>query len=110
MALGFLDGLVKPFEFFTNTVSYLRLGILLVLGTILVTLSTEALRMGILGIVAGVLGNVAVMAIEAVMVYIQDLRLHVYEWLSNFYSGSGTPFEPLTSSGLSFTVHWEPTL
>ena len=107
IAMGFLDGLVKPFEFFTNTISYLRLGILLVLGTLLVTLSSEALSLGIVGVLIAIIGNIAVMAIEAVMVYIQDLRLHVYEWLSNFYSGSGIPFEPISSNGLNYLVHWE---
>ncbi|MDG6995614.1 MAG: hypothetical protein JRN52_06810 [Nitrososphaerota archaeon] len=107
VAMGLLDGLVKPFEFFMNTISYLRLGILLVLGTILATLSNEALGLGLIGIFAAVIGNIAVMAIEALMVYIQDLRLHAYEWLSNFYSGSGIPFEAITSKGLNFSIRWK---
>ena len=106
IVLGLVEGLVKPFEFFVNTLSYVRLGILLILGTILVTLSIGVISLGFIGIIAAIFANIAIMSIEGFMVYIQDLRLHVYEWFSNFFSGSGTPFEPMVSKGLSFSVHW----
>ena len=38
--------------------------------------------------------------------YIQDMRLQLYEWLSQFYAGTGTPFAPLVSRGDHFTVSW----
>jgi len=104
--LGLLEGIVKPFEFFTNTISYLRLGILAILGTILTTLAAETLGFGFIGFAVAAFANLGIIAIEAFMVYVQDLRLHVYEWLSNFYSGSGIPFEPLMSKGLVFSVKW----
>jgi V/A-type H+/Na+-transporting ATPase subunit I len=50
--------------------------------------------------------NVAVIALEGVIVYIQDMRLQLYEWLSQFYSGTGTPFVPLVSRGSHFRVNW----
>lgn len=103
---GLLEGLVKPFEFFTNTISYLRLGILAILGMILTSLAMGALDLGVVGILFAILANIGIMTIEAFMVYIQDLRLQVYEWLSGFYSGTGTAFEPLTSKGLIFSVKW----
>jgi len=103
---GLVEGLVKSFEFFVNTLSYVRLGILLILGSLLVSFSISALSFGVIGIIAAFFLNIAVMAIEGFMVYIQDLRLHVYEWFSNFYSGEGIPFEPLISKGLSFAIHW----
>ena len=106
IGLGLLEGLVKPFEFFSNTLSYLRLGILAILGMILTSLAVSALAFGPLGLVAAILANIGIMAIEAFMVYIQDLRLHVYEWFSNFYTGTGIPFDPLASRGLEFSVQW----
>jgi len=55
--------------------------------------------------VAGLL-NVAVISLEGVIVYIQDMRLQLYEWLSQFYAGTGTPFVPLVSGGAHFSVNW----
>jgi V/A-type H+-transporting ATPase subunit I len=35
------------------------------------------------------------MALEGTLAFIQALRLHLYEFFSKFYEGSGTPFRPL---------------
>jgi len=106
VGLGVLEGIVKPFEFFTNTISYLRLGILAILGTILTTLAAATLGLGFIGVGIAAFANLGIISIEAFMIYVQDLRLHIYEWFSNFYSGSGTAFEPLTSKGFAFSVRW----
>jgi len=47
-----------------------------------------------------------VISLEGVIVYIQDMRLQLYEWLSQFYAGTGTAFIPLLSRGEHFTVRW----
>jgi V/A-type H+/Na+-transporting ATPase subunit I len=41
-----------------------------------------------------VAGNIFVLALEGLIVFIHTLRLHFYEWFSKFYQGTGTPFSP----------------
>jgi len=46
-----------------------------------------------------VLGNVLVMCLEGIMVFVQVLRLHYYEFFSKFFITQGRPFEPLSLRG-----------
>jgi V/A-type H+-transporting ATPase subunit I len=39
-------------------------------------------------------GNIFVIALEGLIVFIHTLRLHFYEWFSKFYQGTGTEFNP----------------
>jgi V/A-type H+-transporting ATPase subunit I len=39
-------------------------------------------------------GNIFVIALEGLIVFIHTLRLHFYEWFSKFYLDSGTEFKP----------------
>ncbi|MHB2036290.1 MAG: V-type ATPase 116kDa subunit family protein [Nitrososphaerales archaeon] len=96
---GLLEGITRPFEFFMNTLSYVRLGVLLITTTLLGSLIAGVLTYGILGILLAVFLNVILLSMEGLIVYIQDMRLHLYEWLSKFYIGTGTPFTPLVASG-----------
>lgn len=106
LGAGLLEAVAKPFEFFLNTISYIRLGVLLVTTTLLGSLVAGVLSYGAVGVVIAALLNVAVIALEGVIVYIQDMRLQLYEWLSQFYSGTGTPFKPLVSGGGHFALTW----
>ncbi|MGO8806940.1 MAG: V-type ATPase 116kDa subunit family protein, partial [Candidatus Bathyarchaeia archaeon] len=48
-------------------------------------------------IVSGVVivgGNIFVLALEGLIVFIHTLRLHFYEWFSKFYQGTGSEFKP----------------
>ena len=54
---------------------------------------------GVLGGLLAIFLNIVVMAMEGLIVYIQDMRLQLYEWLSKFYIGTGTPFSPIKSGG-----------
>jgi len=103
---GLLEAVAKPFEFFLNTISYIRLGVLLITTTLLGSLVADVLSYGIVGVAVAALLNVAVISLEGVIVYIQDMRLQLYEWLSQFYAGTGTPFAPLVSRGDHFTLTW----
>ncbi|MFQ5970288.1 MAG: V-type ATPase 116kDa subunit family protein [Nitrososphaerales archaeon] len=89
---GITDVSFRSFEFFTNTLSYLRLGILLMMHSILMVLVNGAWTLGFLGLPLIVLGNILVIVLEGFVVYIQDLRLHYYEWFTKFYEGGGIPF------------------
>jgi len=93
-------------DFFTrllgNTISYSRiLALLMAHWALLLAVNnifelTQA--MGALGLVLGILvivvGNVGVLALEGLIVFIHTLRLHFYEWFSKFYGGTGTEFNP----------------
>jgi len=103
---GLFQALAKPFEFFLNTISYIRLGVLLITTTLLGSLVAGVLSAGVFGDILAVLLNLAVISLEGVIVYVQDMRLQLYEWLSRFYAGTGTPFFPLISGGAHFKANW----
>ncbi len=103
---GVGDALVRPAELFVHTISYIRLGILLVVESIFGELLASLLTQGPVGVLLAIPGNIAVISIMAFIVYLQDLRLNVYEWFSKFYSGAGRPFTPIVSSGPRFSVSW----
>ncbi|MCW3998694.1 MAG: hypothetical protein NWE93_00460 [Candidatus Bathyarchaeota archaeon] len=103
----FVGRLFEGGDFFTsllsNTISYSRILALLMAhwALLLVTYTVAELiapaGSGILGVVlAGVIvvfGNIAVMALEGLIVFIHTLRLHFYEWFSKFYGGTGVEFK-----------------
>jgi V/A-type H+-transporting ATPase subunit I len=45
---------------------------------------------------AVVIGNIFIVGFEGLIVGIQTMRLHYYEFLGKFFTGGGTRFEPLT--------------
>ncbi len=47
-----------------------------------------------LSLVGSALGNILVMILEGLIVFVQDLRLHWVEWFGKFYEGTGFPFSP----------------
>ena len=79
--------------------SYVRLGVLLITTYVLGSLVAGVLAFGILGGLLAAFLNILVIAMEGLIVYIQDMRLHLYEWLSKFYIGTGIPFRPIKSGG-----------
>ena len=46
-------------------------------------------------IVILIIGNLLAIALEGLIVFIQDMRLHFYEMFSKFYEGRGRKFEPV---------------
>lgn len=85
-------------SYVTNTMSFLRVGayILVHAGMMLVVFTLAEMVGGAVGyIIVVILGNVIVMALEALLVAIQVLRLDYYEIFSRFYLGEGRPFVPV---------------
>ncbi len=84
----------------SNTISYSRILALLMAhwALLLVTYTVADLVVPIGGIVLSIIviifGNIAVIALEGLIVFIHTLRLHFYEWFSKFYGGTGTEFSP----------------
>ncbi len=103
---GVLQIVAKPFEFFTNVLSYVRLGVLMITTYVLGSLVAGVLAFGVLGGVIAIFLNIIVMSMEGLIVYIQDMRLQLYEWLSKFYIGTGTPFSPIISNGHFSRITW----
>jgi V/A-type H+-transporting ATPase subunit I len=99
----FFEGGDFMIRLLSNTFSYSRILALLMAhwALIMVTYvvaglvgSASPLDLAISGIIIAV-GNVFVLALEGLIVFIHTLRLHFYEWFSKFYQGTGTEFNPL---------------
>ena len=87
-------------SYVTNTMSFLRVGayILVHAGMMLVVFTLAEMVGGVVGYtVVVILGNGLVMALEALLVAIQVLRLDYYEIFSRFYTGEGRPFAPVAT-------------
>ncbi len=89
---GFFELFETLLSFLTNTLSFLRVGAYAITHVALM-LVVHALA-GSGNIVVLVIGNLFVMALEAVMVCIQVLRLEFYELFGRFYQDSGREFLP----------------
>ena len=84
-------------SYVTNTMSFLRVGafVLVHAGMMLVVFVLAETVGGVGYWIVVVIGNGLVMALEALLVSIQVLRLEYYEMFSRFYSGEGRQFEPV---------------
>lgn len=98
----FVQSFFELFEmclsYVTNTMSFLRVGayILVHAGMMLVVFTLAEMVGGVVGYtVILIIGNGIVMALEALLVAIQVLRLDYYEIFSRFYIGEGRPFAPI---------------
>jgi V/A-type H+-transporting ATPase subunit I len=50
--------------------------------------------------------NLVILAFEAFIVYVQDLRLHLYEFFTKFYQGTGTPFRKILPDRARIRISW----
>jgi len=103
---GVIELLLKITEFMANTISYARLGILLLVHVALMMVVNLSLGAGMVGIPLVIVGNIGVMMLEGLIVYIQALRLHVYEWFTKFYRGEGVPFRKFISETIRIRIKW----
>jgi V/A-type H+-transporting ATPase subunit I len=101
--------LVRIIEMLSNTISYSRLGImLLVHAALLVTVidSFDSLGGTAGGYAVLIGGNIGIMLIEGLIVYIQTIRLHLYEWFPKWYIGEGVDFKRLVPKMLYSKFVW----
>ena len=86
-------------SYVTNTMSFLRIGayILVHAGMMLVVFTLADMIGGVGYYIMIVAGNGIVMALEALLVAIQVLRLDYYEVFSRFYIGEGRVFNPVVA-------------
>ncbi|MHA1820412.1 MAG: V-type ATPase 116kDa subunit family protein [Promethearchaeota archaeon] len=89
-------------QLMSNTASFLRLiamemahiGLMIVIKKIEVLLFPNNIILGL--IVIGIAGNAFVIGLELIIVLIQDIRLHFYEFFSKFYVGNGVKFRSIS--------------
>jgi len=104
VATRFFEGGNTLTRLLSNTISYSRiLALLMAHWALMMVIYTVAgliapagaspLLLVLAGVVI-VIGNVFVLALEGLIVFIHTLRLHFYEWFSKFYAGTGTEFKP----------------
>ncbi len=104
---GIIELLVKIAEFLANTISYARLGVLLLVHcALLIAVNMLAAFPVYISIVPIVIFNVMIILLEGLIVYIQDLRLHLYEFFTKFYEGNGTPFRKLLPERVRTKIDW----
>jgi V/A-type H+/Na+-transporting ATPase subunit I len=98
--------MVRIIEMLSNTISYSRLGImLLVHSALLVTVNGSFEEGGGYAVLIG--GNIGIMLIEGLIVYIQTIRLHLYEWFPKWYVGDGQDFKKIIPKMLYTNLIWK---
>jgi len=96
--MGLLEVLENIIHFLSNTISYARLTILLIVHVaLLMLLNNVWYALGLLSLPILIIGNLGIMALEGLIVFIQSLRLHLYEFFTKFFEGNGKPFKGLRS-------------
>ncbi|GBC74828.1 hypothetical protein HRbin06_00135 [archaeon HR06] len=108
--MSFIELFEKLIVFISNTVSYTRLAILLFVHaalTLALWLIIEIPPFDLLSLPIIIVGNVGIIALEGLIVYIQDLRLHLYEWFTKFYEGSGKLFTKIVPDLNRLEIEWE---
>jgi len=108
---AFGNGAIEVFErissYLANTISYVRLAIMLLIHAALLLAVNMLLAFPIyIAAVPIVIFNILIIVFEVVIVYIQDLRLHIYEFFTKFYQGTGTPFRKMFPDGVRIKVKW----
>jgi V/A-type H+-transporting ATPase subunit I len=102
----------KTVECLAHTISYARLGImLLVHAALLLTVNNSFASMGGFSSPTGAAmiigGNIGIMMIEGLVVYIQSLRLHLYEFFTKWYDGGSQPFKQVVPELLYNQFVWK---
>ncbi len=101
----FMEGIVEVLEsvsyYISNSVSFLRVGAFALSHTVLslIVFQIAELMQSLPGslffqALIVLIGNALILVLEGLIVTIQVIRLHYYEFFSKFFTESGTPFKP----------------
>jgi V/A-type H+-transporting ATPase subunit I len=95
---SFMDLFEASISMLSNTLSFMRLGAFAVAhgGLSLAVFSLAGTEPGLKFWITILLGNIFIILLEGLVVYIQTMRLHYYEIFGKFFHGGGMRFEPLT--------------
>jgi len=83
---------------FSNTLSFIRVGAFALnhVGLFVAFSSMASMtKSGFASVLILILGNIIIICLEGMIVFIQGLRLEYYELFSKYYEGSGVAFEPV---------------
>jgi V/A-type H+-transporting ATPase subunit I len=102
----------KTVECLSHTISYARIGImLLVHAALLLTVNEAYASLGGMSsptaLVLIIGGQLGIMMIEGLIVYIQSLRLHLYEFFTKWYNGGSQPFKKLVPEMVYISLSWK---
>ncbi len=104
---GGLEVFERISQFMSNTISYVRLAVmLLVHAALLLIVNLLQPWANPVMIAPWVVLNLLILAFEAFIVYVQDLRLHLYEFFTKFYSGEGRPFRRILPDRVRIRINW----
>jgi V/A-type H+-transporting ATPase subunit I len=94
---AFMDLFETLISQLSNTLSYVRVGAFAVahggLSLAIFNLAGEEPDLGFW--ITVIIGNIFIIGFEGLIVGIQTMRLHYYEFLGKFFTGGGMRFEPL---------------
>ena len=104
----------KTIECLAHSISYARIGImLLVHAALLLTVNQAYASLGGMdsptALVLIIGGQIGIMMIEGLIVYIQSLRLHLYEFFTKWYDGGSQPFKQLVPEMVYNKYSWKKT-
>lgn len=96
-------------RFLSNTLSFIRLaafainhaGIFLAFLSIAQMVQGGGAFSGVSRVLVIIFGNLLILGLEGLVVFIQALRLEFYELFSRFFAGRGRPFQPVTFREIS---------
>ena len=102
----------KTIECLAHSISYARIGIMLLVHAALLLTVNQAFESlgGLSSPMAWVLiigGQIGIMMIEGLIVYIQSLRLHLYEFFTKWYDGGSQPFKQLVPETVYNSYSWK---
>ena len=102
----------KTIECLAHSISYARIGImLLVHAALLLTVNQAYASLGGMdsptALVLIIGGQIGIMMIEGLIVYIQSLRLHLYEFFTKWYDGGSQPFKQLVPEMVYNKYSWK---
>jgi len=104
---GGLEVFERISQFLSNTISYIRLAVMLMVhAALLLIVNLMQPWSNPVYIVPWVIFNLLIITFEAFIVYVQDLRLHLYEFFTKFYAGEGTPFRKILPDRARFEIKW----
>jgi V/A-type H+-transporting ATPase subunit I len=94
---SFMDLFEALISMLSNTLSFMRVGAFAVahggLSLAVFSLAGEKPTIGFW--ITILIGNIFIIGLEGLIVYIQTMRLHYYEIFGKFFHGGGMQFEPL---------------
>lgn len=115
------EGSMETFEtmlsVLSNVASYIRIlalalihiALMISIEAMIGIVPTEGIIFQILIVIGLIFGNIIVILLEGLLVFLNDLRLHFYEFFSKFYQGGGIDFFPFYLDSDFSVINFEIT-